>query len=60
VLVGHSLGAQVALHCAARHPARVRGLVLILGLAVAGLCAEDRGGGGGPAPTVRAFGIQAF
>jgi pimeloyl-ACP methyl ester carboxylesterase len=29
VLVGHSLGAQVALHCAARHPTRVRGLVLI-------------------------------
>jgi pimeloyl-ACP methyl ester carboxylesterase len=29
VLVGHSLGAQVALHCAARHPARIRGLVLI-------------------------------
>jgi pimeloyl-ACP methyl ester carboxylesterase len=29
VLVGHSLGAQVAVHFAARHPARVRGLVLI-------------------------------
>jgi pimeloyl-ACP methyl ester carboxylesterase len=29
VLVGHSLGAQVALHCAARHPTRVGGLVLI-------------------------------
>jgi pimeloyl-ACP methyl ester carboxylesterase len=29
VLVGHSLGAQVALHCAARHPSRTRGLVLI-------------------------------
>jgi len=29
VLVGHSLGAQVALHCVARHPDRVRGLVLI-------------------------------
>jgi esterase len=29
VLVGHSLGAQVALHFAAAHPARVRGLVLI-------------------------------
>ena len=29
VLVGHSLGAQVALHFAARHPHRTRGLVLI-------------------------------
>ncbi len=29
VLVGHSLGAQVAVHFAARHPARVRGLALI-------------------------------
>jgi len=29
VLVGHSLGAQVALHCAARHPTRIRALVLI-------------------------------
>jgi pimeloyl-ACP methyl ester carboxylesterase len=29
VPVGHSLGAQVALHFAARHPARTRGLVLI-------------------------------
>jgi len=29
VLVGHSLGAQVALHFGARHPDRVRGLVLI-------------------------------
>jgi len=29
VLVGHSLGAQLALHCVARHPGRVRGLVLI-------------------------------
>ncbi len=29
VLVGHSLGAQVALHFAARFPARTRGLVLI-------------------------------
>lgn len=29
VVVGHSLGAQVALHFAARHPERVRGLVLI-------------------------------
>lgn len=29
VLVGHSLGAQVAVHFAARHPTRVRGLVLI-------------------------------
>jgi pimeloyl-ACP methyl ester carboxylesterase len=29
VLVGHSLGAQVALHCAAHHPGRVRALVLI-------------------------------
>jgi pimeloyl-ACP methyl ester carboxylesterase len=29
VIVGHSLGAQVAVHFAGRHPARVRGLVLI-------------------------------
>lgn len=29
VLVGHSLGAQVAVHFAGRYPARVRGLVLI-------------------------------
>jgi pimeloyl-ACP methyl ester carboxylesterase len=29
VLVGHSLGAQVAMHFAARYPARIRGLVLI-------------------------------
>jgi pimeloyl-ACP methyl ester carboxylesterase len=29
VVVGHSLGAQVALHFAARHPARVRALVLV-------------------------------
>jgi esterase len=29
LLVGHSLGAQVALHLASRHPAWVRGLVLI-------------------------------
>jgi pimeloyl-ACP methyl ester carboxylesterase len=29
VLVGHSLGAQLALHCAARHPQRVAGAVLI-------------------------------
>lgn len=29
VLVGHSLGAQVAVHFAARHTARVRGLALI-------------------------------
>ena len=29
VLVGHSLGANLALHFAARHPARVAGLVLI-------------------------------
>jgi pimeloyl-ACP methyl ester carboxylesterase len=29
VLIGHSLGAQVAVHFAARHPARVRGLALI-------------------------------
>jgi pimeloyl-ACP methyl ester carboxylesterase len=29
VLVGHSLGAQVALHFAARHPQRTAGLVLI-------------------------------
>jgi pimeloyl-ACP methyl ester carboxylesterase len=29
VLVGHSLGAQVALHCAGRYPARVAGLALI-------------------------------
>lgn len=29
VLVGHSLGAQLALHCAARHPQRVAALVLI-------------------------------
>jgi pimeloyl-ACP methyl ester carboxylesterase len=29
VLVGHSLGAQVAVHFAARHPGRVRGLALI-------------------------------
>lgn len=29
VVIGHSLGAQVATHLAARHPARVRGLVLI-------------------------------
>ncbi len=29
VLIGHSLGAQVAVHFAARHPARVRGLELI-------------------------------
>lgn len=29
VIVGHSLGAQVALHFAVRHPARTRGLVLI-------------------------------
>ena len=37
-----------------------RGERLDLGLAVAGLCAEDRCAGVGPAPTVRAFGIQAF
>lgn len=29
VVVGHSLGAQIAVHFAQRHPARVRGLVLI-------------------------------
>ena len=29
LLVGHSLGAQIAVHFAACHPARVRGLVLI-------------------------------
>jgi pimeloyl-ACP methyl ester carboxylesterase len=29
VLVGHSLGAQLAIHFAHRHPTRVRGLVLI-------------------------------
>lgn len=29
VLIGHSLGAHLALHFAARYPARVRGLVLI-------------------------------
>lgn len=29
IVVGHSLGAQVALHCAAHHPGRVRALVLI-------------------------------
>lgn len=29
VLIGHSLGAQVAVHFAARHPARVQGLALI-------------------------------
>jgi pimeloyl-ACP methyl ester carboxylesterase len=29
VLVGHSLGAHLAIHFARRHPARVRGLVLI-------------------------------
>lgn len=29
VIVGHSLGAQVAVHFAGRYPARVRGLVLI-------------------------------
>lgn len=29
VLVGHSLGALVALHAAARHPARVRGIALL-------------------------------
>ncbi|MEW6332462.1 MAG: alpha/beta hydrolase, partial [Pseudomonadota bacterium] len=29
VLIGHSLGAQVAVHFAARHPGRVRGLALI-------------------------------
>jgi esterase len=29
VVIGHSLGAQVALHFAARHPACLRGLVLI-------------------------------
>jgi pimeloyl-ACP methyl ester carboxylesterase len=29
IVVGHSLGAQVALHFAARHPQRVRALVLI-------------------------------
>lgn len=29
VLIGHSLGAQVAVHFAARHPTRVRGLALI-------------------------------
>ena len=29
LLVGHSLGAQVAVHFAARYPSRVRGLVLI-------------------------------
>jgi pimeloyl-ACP methyl ester carboxylesterase len=29
VVIGHSLGAQVAVHFAARHPERVRGLVLI-------------------------------
>lgn len=29
ILVGHSLGAQVALHFAARHPSRTAGLVLV-------------------------------
>ena len=29
VVIGHSLGAQVAVHFATRHPTRVRGLVLI-------------------------------
>jgi len=31
VLVGHSMGCQVALECTRRHPAKVRGLVLICG-----------------------------
>jgi pimeloyl-ACP methyl ester carboxylesterase len=31
VLIGHSMGCQVALECAHQHPERVRGLVLICG-----------------------------
>jgi len=31
ILVGHSMGCQVALECARRHPEKVRGLVLICG-----------------------------
>lgn len=50
ILVGHSFGARVAIQCAARHPSRVAGLILIAG---AGLQKKRS-----PAFRLKAFGLR--